>query len=281
MNTIWSVPASAGSINFNFTTGSLPAGITFTRASSGSYFNSSNVLQVFGASTNVPRFDYMISGSTPTLLYEPAATNLFLQSNTFTTTWSLQNSATATGAAATSPDGTTDAWGTTGTASAFSAIGQSITYNGTSTYVDSLYVLKNTAANTFDLGIVGSANTNSATTSWVRYAFDALSPASGTDTTFAPSSNGSAAWSIFQFGAQLEVLATSLTTPGPTSYIPTTTVAVTRAADQMAFTIPSGVGHLIVTFSDNTTQTIAVSPGPYTLTNSLNEFNINSIVGTA
>src|SRR5271157_5728357 len=107
-------------ISFDFTTGSLPGGVTLTRASSGSYYNSSNVLQVFGAGTNAARFDYMASGSTQTLLYEPAATNLWLQSNAFTTTWSKYNgSDVVTAGAATSPDGTVDAWSVATLASSF------------------------------------------------------------------------------------------------------------------------------------------------------------------
>lgn len=273
-------PATA--LNFDFTGGTLPGGITFTRASSGSYFNSSNVLQVYGATTDAPRFDYMISGATPTLLYEPAATNLLLQSNAFTTTWSNANGMVSTAAAATSPDGTADAWSQITAASSYGAVLQSVTYNGTSKYVVSGYLQKDNANTGGAIGPTGFTVGFTATTSWVRY-FSNNTPTAGAINTFVIGANGSPAVGVYVFGAQSELTPTSLTTGGPTSYIPTVASTVTRAADQATFAIPSCVGHLTVTFSDNTTQSIAVTPGAgsYTLTNSLNLFNIKSIVGAA
>jgi hypothetical protein len=66
-----------------------------------------------------------------------------------------------------------------------------------------------------------------------------------------------------------------------TSYIPTTTVAVTRAPDSAVFTIPSGVAQLTYTFDDNSTQSVTVSAGSYTIPVTLNRANIKSIVGSA
>ena len=66
-----------------------------------------------------------------------------------------------------------------------------------------------------------------------------------------------------------------------TSYIPTTTATVTRAADSAVFTIPSGIGHLTYTFDDASTQLVTVSAGSYTIPTTLNRPNIKSIVGSA
>jgi len=60
----------------DFTTGAFPAYATFTRASSGTYTNSSTVLST--ASTDVPRFDYDPSTSSANgLLIEAGVTNYF------------------------------------------------------------------------------------------------------------------------------------------------------------------------------------------------------------
>ena len=77
------------------------------------------------------------------------------------------------------------------------------------------------------------------------------------------------------YGAQLE------TGSNVTSYIPTTTAAVTRAADSAVLTIPAGIGHLTFTFDDNTTQLVTVSAGSYTVPTNLNRPNIKRIVGSA
>jgi hypothetical protein len=61
------------------------------------------------------------------------------------------------------------------------------------------------------------------------------------------------------------------------SFIPTTTTAVTRAQDQLSFTIPSGVTALRYTFDDNTTQDVAVSAGAYTVPTNLNRSRIRRI----
>ena len=78
------------------------------------------------------------------------------------------------------------------------------------------------------------------------------------------------------YGVQLE---TGLVA---TSYIPNTGTGVaTRAADAATFTVPAGVGHLLYTFDDNSTQLVTVSAGSYTIPTTLNRSNIKSIVGSA
>ena len=76
---------TASSHDFDFTTGSIPAGMTFTRAATtngASYFNSSGVMNFAG--TDVARFDYDPSALTLRgLLYEPSATNYLKYSQDF------------------------------------------------------------------------------------------------------------------------------------------------------------------------------------------------------
>jgi hypothetical protein len=65
--------------------------VTFTRASSGTYFDSAGVLQT--ASTDVPRFDHNpVTGESLGLLVEEQRSNLCLQSEAFgTSPWSASN----------------------------------------------------------------------------------------------------------------------------------------------------------------------------------------------
>lgn len=88
-------------------------------------------------------------------------------------------------------------------------------------------------------------------------------------------SNFGAGQGIYIWGSQLEQAAAA------SSYIPTTTQSVMRAADSAGFTIPAGVGHLTYTFDDQSTQQVAVSPGPYTIPTNLNRPLITRIGGTA
>jgi hypothetical protein len=93
---------------FDFTLGSLPSGVTFSRASQGSYFNSSGVLTL--AAIDAARLDYNPSTlAARGLLVEPTATNLVLGSGDLAnaTYWSMSG-ATATANSTTSPDGTTN-----------------------------------------------------------------------------------------------------------------------------------------------------------------------------
>jgi len=64
--------------------GALPAGLTFTRASTGTYFDSAGVMQT--ATVNAPRWDYdPVTHALRGLLIEEARTNLLLNSATLVT----------------------------------------------------------------------------------------------------------------------------------------------------------------------------------------------------
>jgi hypothetical protein len=96
---------NAPSLDLDFTTGTMPAAVTFTRASTAWAHNSSGVLTSFA--TNAPRFAY-----NPTtlaargLLIEEARTNLFGNStNLAYSFWSLANIFARTPYAGLAPDG--------------------------------------------------------------------------------------------------------------------------------------------------------------------------------
>jgi hypothetical protein len=95
-------------LNFVDGTDTLDSRVTFTRASSGTRFNSAGVLVT--ASTNQPRFDYdPVTLAIRGLLIEEQRTNLLLQSAALdNASWTKSNS-TVTANAVSAPDGTLSA----------------------------------------------------------------------------------------------------------------------------------------------------------------------------
>ena len=259
---------SAPSINFDFTTGILPGAITFTRASTGTYNSSGGILTT--AAVNAARFNYV--GGVPCLLIEPAATNLLIQSNGFSTSWFAINGGVVVAAQFVSPDGTNDGWSLT-SGTGFGGIGLTMTFSAIP-YTFSIWVKRITGTSPIllKLNSVGSGDIVTAAT--IARLVATITPNAATDGAYivvdaaTGSTNGI-------FGAQVE------TGGKATSYIPTTTAAATRAADSATFTIPAGTGHLTFTFDDNSTQLVVVSAGSYTIPATLSRPNIKSIVGGA
>jgi hypothetical protein len=100
-------------LDFDQTT-TLPTGISFTRATSGTYFNSSGVLTTAGS--GVARFDHRLEGTTwvnKGLLIEEARTNLVQRSEEFNDVYWEKGTGTSainvTSNTGTAPDGTTTA----------------------------------------------------------------------------------------------------------------------------------------------------------------------------
>ena len=227
--------------------------ITFTRASTATYFNSAGTLT--SAAINEPRLDYNPSTlAAQGLLIEEARSNLLLQSADFTTTWSQTNITTTANTTA-SPDGGTngDTLLINSASAATSQTSQSFTAGSTITVSvfakknasDFLRVeLGNLCSCWFNLN-TGAVASNNAGSGNVLFSAKSIQAISGgwyrcvltvTTTTvttlltalYATNTDGvtsSVSSSIFLWGAQLEVGAF------PTSYIPTTTTALTRAAD--------------------------------------------------
>jgi hypothetical protein len=220
-------------LNLNFINNqTLDSRITFTRATTATYFNSSGVLTT--ADSGVARFDYSPSTLQPLgLLIEEARTNLCLQSAAISTSpWAANGFETCVPSTLTDPAGGLNAFkiNTTG-AGAFERWQQAITVVNGTTYTLSAWVRSTSGTTQFRLRFGGGVTSAdlTATTTWQRFTFTLTA---GTTSGFfafnAPSSG--AAIEINVWGAQLEAGAFA------TSYIPTTTTALTRNADVASMT---------------------------------------------
>jgi hypothetical protein len=225
--------------------------ITFTRASTGTFFDSAGVLT--SAAIDAPRFDYNPSTLVAQgLLIEEARTNLCLQSEDFATTWAVAGTATITTNQLTSPAGTltadllttptggpnrvqqfgTAVVSTTYAVSVFVKAGDinGLTFRlffsgGTSvdTYADFIF-----SSATFS-GVIGAGifSAQNCGNGWFRIT---CVIASGNNTTWDMRIGGligtaQTGTTAYVWGGQFEAGAF------PTSYIPTTTTALTRSAD--------------------------------------------------
>jgi hypothetical protein len=235
-------------------TGTLDSSITFTRSTTATYTNSSGIIST--AAINAPRFDYDASTLTPLgLLIEQSSTNLFLYSQDFTNASWTKLTTTVTGNFTTAPDGTTTAARIASNAgTALKAFGQPIVPVSGSPYTYDIYLKYNTqryiqfyfdgSANNyanFDIqnGVVGtkgsavsSATITPAANGYYRLVVT-MPLTSGSSIYIVSVDSASASYgsttsttnSYYAWGIQREALAFA------TSYIPTTTAQVTRAAD--------------------------------------------------
>ena len=221
--------------------GTMPPGITFTRASTATYFDVTGTLQT--AATNVPRWDYdPVTHALNGLLIEDQRTNLMPWSAD-ASVWSALGSGaaapTVTANQVAAPDGTLTAarvvYPAVSAGGAFSLVYEQFGVTA-APYAFSVWLRGNVGGEQVYIGSNGAVYYSAAritlTTAWQRFVLvtPALTAASwffdvGTDLRDG-SQASTPAQTIYAWGAQVEAGAF-----GPTSYIPTTAAAVTRQPD--------------------------------------------------
>lgn len=203
--------------------------LTFSRASTATRVNSAGLIET--VSSNVPRLDYTNS-SCPKLLLEKQSTNYFTNSAPMVTTgW------TSTGVTLTA--GQADPAGGTGALRVQMAAGSSSMYRifgyAAVSYARSAYMKANTAQSVrFEDPFTGNGVVANLTTQWQRFSFaEVVAIGMGMQFTNA---NDNAAKDFFLAFPQIEESTYA------TSFIPTTSSAVTRLADTASKT---GVSSLV------------------------------------
>ena len=254
--------------------------MTVVRATTATRVNSAGLIE--SVANNVPRLDYS-NGSCPSLLVEPQRSNIVLYSEQFdNAAWTATN-ASVTSNVIISPSGVQDADLLQSIDTNAPRIRQTTTQTGNDVFTFSCFakkgnvnflILRNIAVNVgggsrawfnLDTGVVGTVNAGltasieSVGSGWYRCSISGTTDSSplnfidialsATDNTFA----GAASENIYLWGAQLELGSY------PTSYIPTTSAAVTRNADAIYKT---GISSLIgqtsgSVFFDFTVDTIS------------------------
>jgi hypothetical protein len=243
--------------------------LTFSRASTATRTNSAGLIE--SVASDVPRLDYSGGATCPSLLLEPQRTNLVSYSEEFDNAfWTKGNFSTISANATTSPDGTlsADKHVSANSTAAFALGWTSASVVAGTAYTFSVYLkrsevrfvqLRNNVNGNLlcnfdlELGVAGTpsagltASISDAGSGWYRCVITATAGASGTvvfvinmansiTDGLAPTYIGNGVNGYFVWGAQLEVGSFV------SSYIPTTTAAVTRLADLASKT---GISSLI------------------------------------
>jgi len=256
--------------SWNFTK-QLPEFLTRSRASSAMMFGPNGYL------INVPT-DYMRLTTDPVtlqpdgLLVEPQATNLLLQSNAFTTTWSNFTSTGLSSAAGTSPDGTNNAWkhystsasgSINGAGATSTEIEQSVTVTTGNVYAASIF-LRAAGNNWYAFGFYDHDGDVAYHRAWFNLSTGVVGTKNSGITAYMTDCGGGWYRCIVLYtkssgtilkvnGGPVDADASVNSTmsgtngaliygaqmevgwQGPTSYIPTTTAQVTRSADLVYF----------------------------------------------
>jgi hypothetical protein len=262
----WPAPiySDGSTLDLDFLTGTLDSRLTFTRASTATYINSSGYVTTMGAApTNDPtkaRFDYDPVTLAPRgLLIEGTAINLLKNSAYADTNWIAFGGYTksiTTGITSPAND-------TTAARLTFTAVGHGLYTNNTqmaytntvgATYTMSAWI--RATSNTTNLNIrfgdsaVATGPNIPITTTWTRYSYSYV--AASASGPLVQSASGSHTGEFEMWGFQLEAGS------GASSYIPTVASQVTRNKDSMtlsdlsALGITNTAGTLVADFTNST-----------------------------
>lgn len=214
--------SSGPALALNFLSGALDSRITFTRASSATFVGSNGLIQT--ATTDTPRFDYdPVTLAAKGLLIEEQRTNVVIQSGNLADAAWTNGSVTVSGGVS-DPFGGTSAF--TLTASAANAYLRQF-FATAGQFTQSVWVRRRTGSGNIQ-SFSGVAYVNMAVTStWTRIVSvgDQAAPSNYFMLFFSTSGDA-----IDVYYPQFEAGAFA------TSYIPTTSAAVTRAADLASMT---------------------------------------------
>lgn len=290
-------PPQSNTWTFDFLSGVLPPTASLTRADAStcaSYYDSAGILQV--AAANVPRFTHNpVTLALQGLLVEPERSNLVLASSAYPANWTNGNTFCVADQT-TGPDGTVTAEKFYDANTTTPQVYQALSLTDQTQYTWSLFAKRDPASpNPMNLALLPQAGGVLSTdfyacvgdgTAYIAGTADAggidrsaagfyrcwvvdTATATGTgyhqfnlatDTNVNITAHDSAQ-ALFVWGAQLEK------GDGPSSYIPTTTVAVTRAADVLTLAVPNGTyTATLERVSGNTTlPDQVVTTGAYTV----------------
>ena len=253
--------------------------VTFTRASSGTYVGSDGLIK--SAVTDEARFDHdPTTGESLGLLVEESRTNYIPYSETILSNVPGVNDGTIVDNAAVAPDGTTTAASVTATGVDPYVVVNTAAGVSAGTYTFSIY-LKGDAGNSSqdcrlriqDTGTgLQTSNSILITTDWRRYSFTAITTGDLQFVRFDIPQFAVPGDIVYVWGLQLEAGAF------PTSYIPTTSSAVTRAADVASI---EGTNFNTAQFARASTATFYNSSGIITTANAdipRNNYNPTTLV---
>lgn len=212
--------------------------ISFTRASTATYFDAQGVLRT--AASGVPRIDHdPVTGECKGLIPEEARTNLLTYSEQFdNAAWNKFGTSVVSANAISAPNGTVSADLISNCAGYSNRLSNltAVTISGGGTYTFSVYVRSSGSGSEAVLQLATFGGTYKTVTvvkslaqEWKRLDIQITTNSDNTGL-FVIIYGGDGTSGLYLWGAQLEAGAS------PTSYIPTTSAAATRAAEVASMT---------------------------------------------